>query len=169
MVTAKESTLSTFRYRRANRQYTPIPEGEVWRFIDSREKLYVAFAMKDGYPHVTPMWFCVLDKKIYLRTQDYKVKAGLARAGKACCTLDDGSRYVELRGIVIWGRARVVEEERLAARIEKVMRMRYKVQQWKASEMPEWWVRERKAEKRAYIEIVPEKMSSWDNGRVGLA
>ena len=169
MATTDEQSLSSLRHRRANRQYTPIPEGEVWRFIDSREKLYVAFAMENGYPHVTPMWFCVLDKKLYLRTQDYKVKARLAREAKVCCTLDDGSRYVELRGVVIWGRARVVEEEALAARIEKVMRMRYKVQQWKASEMPEWWVRERKAEKRAYIEIVPEKMSSWDNGRVGLA
>ena len=158
--------MSSLRYRRANRQYTPIPEGEVWRFIDSREKAYVAFPMVNGYPHVTPMWCCVLDKRLYLRTQDYKVKAKLARSGKVCCTLDVGNRYVELRGVVIWGQARVVTEPELAERVEKIMRMRYKNQQWKSSEMPEWWVRERKAEKRAYIEIVPVKMSSWDNDRI---
>ena len=158
--------MSSLRSKRANRQYAPIPEEEVWRFIDSREKAYVAFPMVDGYPHVTPMWFCVLDKKLYLRTQDYKVKARLAVSGKVCCTLDEGRRYVELRGVVIWGRARIVVEPELAGRIEKVMRMRYREQQWRASEMPEWWVRERKAETRAYIEIVPERISSWDNSRI---
>ena len=151
---------------RANRQYVAIPDVELWRFIDSKEKLYVAFPMEDGYPHVTPVWFCILDKKLYLRTQDYKVKTKLARGGKVCCTLDEGSRYRELRGAVIWGYCRVVTENRLVDRIQKIMTMKYKNQQWKASEMPEWWIRERKAEKKAYIEIVPRKISSWDNRRV---
>lgn len=156
----------SLRHRRANRQYVAIPDDEVWQFVDSREKLYVAFPMKNGYPHVTPIWFCVLDKKLYLRTQDYKVKIRLARAGKACCTLDDGSRYIDLRGVVIWGNSRVVTEDELIGRIEKIMGMKYRDQQWKASEMPAQWVRDRKEEKRAYIEITPTKMSSWDNGRI---
>jgi len=141
-------------------------EEEAWRFIDSREKLYVAFPMANGYPHVTPIWFCVLDKKLYLRTQDYKMKTKLAKAGKACCTLDDGSKYRELRGVVIWGQSKVVVETELIDRIEKIMRMRYREQQWRTAEMPAWWVQERKAERRSYIEIVPTKMSSWDNTKI---
>ncbi|MDE1853993.1 MAG: pyridoxamine 5'-phosphate oxidase family protein [Thaumarchaeota archaeon] len=158
--------MTALEHRRANRQYAEIPGDEVWRFIDDREKLYVAFVMENGDPHVTPVWFCVLDKKLYLRTQDYKVKTRLAKAGRACCTLDDGRRYRELRGVVIWGRSRVVTERGLIDRIERVMRIRYCDQQWKSSEMPGWWVQERKAEKRAYIEIMPTKMSSWDNSRI---
>ncbi|MDG6941407.1 MAG: pyridoxamine 5'-phosphate oxidase family protein [Nitrososphaerota archaeon] len=154
------------RYRRANRQYAPIPEADIWRFVASKEKLYVAFSMESGYPHVTPMWFCILDGKLYLRTHDYKVKAKLAGSGKACCTLDEGSRYVELRGVVIWGQTRVVKGGELVERIEKAMRTKYRDKQWRASEMPEWWVRERRAEKRAYVEIVPVRISSWDNHRV---
>ena len=134
--------------------------------MDSKEKLYVAFPMENGYPHVTPVWFCVLDKKLYLRTQDYKMKTRLAKAGKACCALDEGRRYLELRGVVIWGRSGVVTEQKLIDRIEKIMRMKYREQQWRASEMPTWWVQERKQEKRAYIEITPTKISSWDNGRI---
>ena len=152
--------------KRANRQYTPIPDNEVWRFVDASEKLYVAFTLENGYPHVTPVWFCVLDRKLYLRTQDYKVKTRLARAGKACCTLDTGIRYPELKGVVVWGRSRVVTEMELVDTIEKTMRKKYKIQQWNASEMPAWWVQERKAEKRAYIEITPTKLSSWDNARI---
>jgi nitroimidazol reductase NimA-like FMN-containing flavoprotein (pyridoxamine 5'-phosphate oxidase superfamily) len=163
-----ESILKVLRYRTANRQYSPIPEDKIWQFIDSREKLYVAFPMENGYPHVTPVWFCVLDRKLYLRVQEYKVKARLAKVGKACCTLDDGRRYVELRGVVIWGRSRLLTEKELIDRVEKIMRMKYREQQWRASEMPDWWVRERKAEKRAYIEIVPRKISSWDNHRFAI-
>ena len=155
-------------HRRANRQYLPIRASELWRFIASKEKVYVAFPMEDGYPHVSPMWFCVLGEKIYLRTQSYKVKARLAKAGRACCTLDEGSRYVELKGAAIWGRTRVVSEPGLAAKVEGAMNEKYRRMQWRAAEMPEWWVKERRGEARAYIEIIPEKVSSWDNARVAL-
>jgi len=158
--------MAMLKYARANTQYVAIPNEEVWQFIDSKDKMFAAFPMKNGYPHVTPIWFCVLDRKIYLRTQDYKVKARLAGAGKACLTLDDGKSYKELRGVVIWGRSRLVTEKQLVDRIEKIMRMKYREQQWKASEMPAWWVQERKSEKRAYIEIAPVKISSWDNSRI---
>ena len=35
--------------------------------------------------------------------------------------------------------------------------------------MPEAWVKERKDEKRAYIEFIPEKVDSWDNGKLWRA
>src|ERR1700694_2426254 len=113
----------SLKHRRANRQYIAMRDNELWSFIDSQKKLYVAFPMENGYPHVSPIWFCVLDKKLYLRTQDYKVKTQLARNGKACCTLDEGQAYRTLRGVIIWGSSRVLTEQPLIERIEKIMRM----------------------------------------------
>ncbi len=162
------TTLMVYKHNRANRQYEAMTDDEVWRFLFPKEKIFVAFPMKNGFPHVSPVWFCLLDKKIYIRTHDYKVKTALARTGKACCSVDDGETYRELRGVIIWGRSRIVFEEDLVERIEKVLKVKYRTQQWKASQMPKWWVQERKAEKRAYIEITPEKISSWDNRKVGL-
>jgi len=153
-------------HQRANRQYSPIYDEDLWQFIQSSEKLYVAFTMEDGYPHVSPIWFCLIGRKLYLRTQNYKVKTRLAQSGKVCCTIDEGSKYKELRGVVIWGTSRTVTEKRLIDLVERNMRTKYKSQEWKSSEMPEWWVRERKAERRAYIEIVPLRISSWDNRRI---
>lgn len=158
--------MTTLRHRRANRQYVAMTDDEVWSFLDSKDKLFVAFPTQSGFPHVTPMWFCVLDKKIYLRTQDYKVKVRLAGSGKACCSIDDGKRYKELRGVTIWGRSRVVTQEVIIKKISDAMNTRYRLEQWKESEMPRAWVAERKREMRAYIEIVPEKVSSWDNRKV---
>ena len=159
-------TLSSIRFRRANTQYVAMTEGEVWRFLASKDRIFVAFATRRGFPHVTPMWFCVLDGRIYLRTQDYKVKVRLARVGKVCCSIDEGKRYRELRGVTIWGRSRVVTENALIRSASRAMDARYRSLQWKESEMPQKWVADRKLERRAYIEIIPEKISSWDNRKV---
>jgi len=153
-------------YRRANRQYVAMTEEEVWRFLESQSKIYAGFPMEDGYPHVSPLWFCVEDRKIYLRTHDYKTKTRLARAGKACCVADDGFLYRELRGVIVWGRSRVVKEPKLIEHINAVLDKKYERQQWKPSEMPRGWVEERRKEKRAFIEVDPERIDSWDNRKV---
>jgi nitroimidazol reductase NimA-like FMN-containing flavoprotein (pyridoxamine 5'-phosphate oxidase superfamily) len=153
-------------YRRANRQYVAMSEEEVWKFLESQNKIYVAFTKNDGYPHVSPIWFCIEEGKIFMRTHDYKVKTGLARSGKACCVTDDGYLYRELRGVIVWGRSRVLAEEKLIDHINQVLDRKYAQQQWKPSEMPRRWVDERRGETRAFIEVTPEIIDSWDNSKV---
>jgi len=159
-------TLATVRFRRANRQYVQMTEREVWSFLTSKDRIFVAFSSRSGFPHVTPMWFCVLDGRIYLRTQDYKVKVRLAGLGKACCSIDEGKKYRELRGVTIWGQSRVVTEKALIERVSDSMDARYGSLQWKESEMPRAWVAERRLERRTFIEIAPTRISSWDNRKV---
>lgn len=153
-------------YRRANRQYVAMSEEEVWAFLEKQTKIYAGFPMRSGYPHVSPLWFCVENGKIYMRTHDYKVKTRLAKAGKACCVTDEGHKYRELRGVIVWGRSRVVTDAALKNHVNEILDRKYKKVQWKASEMPKAWVDERKREKRAFIEVTPERIDSWDNGKV---
>ena len=153
-------------YRRANRQYVAMSEEEVWRFLGSQSRIYAAFQMRDGYPHASPMWFCIEDRRIYMRTHDYKVKARLAETGKACCVIDEGYKYRDLRGVIVWGRSRVITDPEVKSRINAILDEKYLNQQWKPSEMPGRWVEERRRENRAFIEVVPERIASWDNRKV---
>ncbi len=153
-------------YRRANRQYVAMSRKEVWQFLESQRRVYLGFSMEDGYPHVTPIWFVIVGEKVYMRAQDYKVKVGLAAKGKACVVIDDGDKYRELRGVVMWGASRLVSEEGLIAKLTELFDERYSKRQWKADEMPSRWVAERRKERRAYIEFVPERVDSWDNRKV---
>jgi nitroimidazol reductase NimA-like FMN-containing flavoprotein (pyridoxamine 5'-phosphate oxidase superfamily) len=139
---------------------------EVWSFLESQRRVYLGFAMENGYPHVTPIWFVIIGERVYMRAQDYKVKVGLAAKGKACVVIDDGDRYRELRGAVMWGRSRIVTDEKLMAGVTKLFEAKYSERQWKAAEMPKAWVRERTKERRAFIEFVPEKVDSWDNSKI---
>lgn len=153
-------------YRRANRQYVPMSREEVWRFLASQRRVYLGFTLDTGYPHVTPIWFVLLGRKLYMRAQDYKVKVGLAAKGKACVVIDEGDRYRELRGVVMWGKTRLLSERDLVARVTRSFVAKYSERQWKAREMPQAWVKARRREKRAFIEFVPQKIDSWDNGKV---
>jgi nitroimidazol reductase NimA-like FMN-containing flavoprotein (pyridoxamine 5'-phosphate oxidase superfamily) len=154
-------------YRRANLQYVAMSREEVWRFLASQRRVYLGFAMDDGYPHVTPIWFVTVDDEIvYMRAQDYKVKVGLAAKGKACVVIDEGDKYRELRGAVMWGRTRIVTDEALIARLTELFEVKYAERQWKADEMPVDWVKERLKEKRKFIEFIPEKVDSWDNRKL---
>ncbi len=153
-------------YKRANRQYVAMSRKEVWRFLESQRRVYLGFTMENGYPHVTPIWFVVMGEKVYMRAQDYKVKVGLAAKGKACVVIDDGDRYRELRGAVMWGKSRLVSEKGLVEKVTRLFDSKYSDRQWKAEEMPREWVAERNREKRAIIEFVPEKVDSWDNRKV---
>ncbi len=120
---------------------SPCPAGEVWKFLDSQRRVYLGFAMENGYPHVTPIWFVLMGERVYMRAQDYKVKVGLAAKGKACVVIDDGDKYRELRGAVMWGRSRLVSEKRLIAKVTALFEAKYSERQWKADEMPKDWVR----------------------------
>jgi hypothetical protein len=153
-------------YKRANRQYVAMPRREVWRFLESQRRVFLGFAMKSGYPHVTPIWFVTMRERVYMRAQDYKVKVGLAAMGKACVVIDEGDRYRDLRGAVMWGKSKIVTDKKLISEVSKLFEGKYSERQWKPDEMPEDWVRDRAKEKRAIIEFTPEKVDSWDNRKV---
>jgi nitroimidazol reductase NimA-like FMN-containing flavoprotein (pyridoxamine 5'-phosphate oxidase superfamily) len=156
-------------YRRANRQYVAMSREEVWHFLGTQRRVYLGFTMENGYPHVTPIWFVVAAGKVYMRAQDYKVKVGLAAKGRACVVIDDGDKYLELRGVVMWGRTRIVSDRNLVERVAGLFEAKYSERQWKADEMPQDWVEERSRERRAYIQFVPEKVDSWDNAKLRRA
>jgi nitroimidazol reductase NimA-like FMN-containing flavoprotein (pyridoxamine 5'-phosphate oxidase superfamily) len=151
-------------YKRANSQYIAMSEAEVWQLIGSAVKTIVSFTMDDGYPHSTPVWFCVMDRKIYFRSQNNKVKLRLAHDGKACCVWEEGLLQRELRGVVVWGKARVVDSKELEERAAQTLAAKYREFYWKESEVPGWLKGRR--ESRSIVEIDPVKISSWDNRKV---
>lgn len=151
-------------YRRANSQYIAMTEDEVWKMIDSAVKMIVSFTMDDGYPHSTPVWFCVMGGKIYFRSQNNKVKLRLAHDGKACCVWEEGVAQRELRGVVMWGKARVVDSQELQEKAADALAEKYGSLFWKKADVPDW-LKKREGGK-SIVEIEPVKISSWDNRKV---
>jgi nitroimidazol reductase NimA-like FMN-containing flavoprotein (pyridoxamine 5'-phosphate oxidase superfamily) len=153
-------------YVRVNRQYVAMTETEVWSFINSQKVMFAAFVDENEYPHVTPVWHVAIDGTVYFRATSNKVKAKLANGAKVCCTLADGERFTELRGVVIRGRARVVMDAALIKRCSDLINEKYVGLRSRDVGVPDRWLTARDAEITSMIEVTPERISSWDNSKL---
>src|SRR5882672_33717 len=81
-------------------------EDELWKFIEERKSLQVATIGADGAPHLTTLWFVIVDGKIAFETFSKSQKiANLRRDPRIAVLVEDGKKYNELRGVAINGRA----------------------------------------------------------------
>jgi nitroimidazol reductase NimA-like FMN-containing flavoprotein (pyridoxamine 5'-phosphate oxidase superfamily) len=151
---------------RVNRQYVAMTSAEVWRFVDSQKVMFVAFVDENEYPHVTPVWHVSIDGTLYFRATSTKVKAKLADHAKVCCTLADGERFTELRGVVIRGRAQVLTDDALIKRCGDLIDEKYVGLRSRDLNVPGRWLAARNAEASSMIEVTPERISSWDNSKL---
>ena len=128
-------------------EFTP----KVAKFLEGKYFGKLATVMKDGSPHVTPIWYMVDDGKVIVNTTRSRVKYfNIKRDSRVCFLVDDGYPYV-----ILFGRARLAEERDGKKDIE-TLAIRYTGEEAgrKAARDRNW-----KAE-RVSIEIVPERVVS---------
>lgn len=153
-------------HRRSNRQYVAMTDEEVWQFVAEQKVMLFSFVLANGYPHLSPIWYVTLDDVIYFRVTSNKVKATVADGAKVCCAVEEGEKYTDLRGAIIWGRATVVRDQHLVERYKLLAREKYSGVASADLSVPEEWARQREADPYTFIAIVPERISSWDNRKL---
>ena len=81
------------------------------QFIGEQKSLQVATINRDGTPHLSTLWFDVVDGDIVFETftKSQKIK-NLERDPRISCLLEDGLVYEELRGIQINGTAELYSD-----------------------------------------------------------
>ncbi len=84
---------------------------EVSNLLAASKKVQVATVNPDGTPHVVTLFYGLVDGKIafftYRRSQ--KVR-NLERDPRISCLVETGENYGELRGVLIYGTARLIED-----------------------------------------------------------
>jgi len=80
-------------------------------FLVQGHTLVVTTIGKDGWPHVAPMWYFLDDGRVAFRsfTKSQKI-VNLRRNPSITVLLEEGETYEGLRGIMIKGTARLVDE-----------------------------------------------------------
>ena len=86
-------------------------EDEVAGFLESGHTLIVTTNGAGGYPHAAPMWYVMDDGKIAFRsfTKSQKI-VNLSRDSKLTVLLEEGETYAELRGVMVRGTGRLIED-----------------------------------------------------------
>ena len=107
--------------------------------------------MKDGSPHVTPIWYMYEDGKFFVNTTPDRVKYwNIRRDPRVCLLIDDGYPY-----LVIFGTARIANERDPHKDIESLA-IRYHGEKKGKKQARDYF----RKQKRVSIEIIPDRVVS---------
>jgi PPOX class probable F420-dependent enzyme len=84
---------------------------EVEAFLDAERTLQVASINRDGTPHLVAMWYARHDGELAFWTYGKSQKVlNLRRDPRITVMAETGDTYEELKGVTIYGRARIIED-----------------------------------------------------------
>jgi PPOX class probable F420-dependent enzyme len=142
-------------------------DDEVQEFLQGRHVMNIATFGPDGNIHLVAMWYGFLNGNPAIETfaKSQKVQ-NVRRDPRVTVLVEDGDEYGELRGVEMVGRAVVHDaREPLMAVATNVVERYIAVDD--PADIPA--VAEAMANKRVAIEIIPEKVVSWDHHKLGGA
>ncbi|MBF6214443.1 PPOX class F420-dependent oxidoreductase [Nocardia puris] len=140
-------------------------EAEVADFLARSRIATLATLGPQGTPHLTAMWYALIDGEIWFETKAKSQKAvNLRRDPRVTCMVEAGQTYDQLRGVALEGRAEIVDDpDRLFA---------VGVSVWERYTGPySEEVRplvENMLHKRVAVRVIPTRVRSWDHRKLGL-
>ena len=137
---------------------------EVRAFLQEQLILQVATIDHDGWPHLVAMWYVLVDDRVVFWTYAKSQKAvNLRRDDRLTCLVETGTRYDELRGVQIKGRAVIQDDRETVQRVGERIFERYTgplndhTRQLVAAQ----------AAKRVLVFVEPVEIVSWDHRKLG--
>jgi PPOX class probable F420-dependent enzyme len=143
---------------------------EVWQTLEGAHTGIFTSLRRDGVPIALPVWFVVIDQRVYVSGPAHRKKfARVRRDPRVSFLVESGERWAQLRGVHLTGRARIVTEPDLLARVSDALHAKYDAFRTPRPAMPDS-TRVAYETEATTIEIMPdERILSWDNGRLELA
>jgi PPOX class probable F420-dependent enzyme len=146
-------------------------DAEVIRFLEKSRVIQLATIGRDGWPHLTPMWFFVDDGHVVFRsfTKSQKI-VNLQRNPRLAVLAETGNAYSELRGVMIRGTARLVTDREYVLHAYGRLAARYPMLGDQPLELPPEALEEhfgRFAAKNTAVVVEPERITSWDHRKLG--
>lgn len=138
---------------------------DMWNFIETRKSVQVATINRDGSPHLTTLWFAIVDGRIVLETFTKSQKiVNLQRDPRIAVLFESGEVYEDLKGVSINATAELVSD------VDRVHQLHLAVLLRNTPEIPEETldkVSAGMAPKKTAVLVTPEKVMSWDHGKLG--
>jgi nitroimidazol reductase NimA-like FMN-containing flavoprotein (pyridoxamine 5'-phosphate oxidase superfamily) len=140
---------------------------EIWDFVTNSHTGIFVTLRADGVPIAMPLWFAVLDRKIYISTRGKKL-ARIRHDERASFLVESGKSWAELKAVHLTGRARVLDEgDALEQRVKAELDRKYDAFRTKREQMPEATRKSYQVADHAYVEFTPDdRILNWDNQRL---
>jgi len=148
-----------------------LTEEEAWAAVSAAHTGILTTLRRDGMPVSTPVWFVVIDRRIYTRTRANSKKVARARRDdRATFLVEAGLRWAELRAVHLSGRVTLIDEDvPVVAAVEAELKRKYDGFTTAREAMPQP-TRDHYSVAKTYLCFEAEgRILSWDNRRLGLA
>ena len=140
-------------------------EDEIGDFVDKSRTGTLATVGPDGQPHLTAMWYAVVDGEIWLETKAKSQKAvNLKRDPRVSFLIEGGQSYDTLRGVSFDGVAEIVDDPDTIFRVGVSVWERYTGPY--TDDMKPFV--DQMMNKRIAVRIVARRARSWDHRKLGL-
>ena len=152
----------------SRRNNIELSDAQIREFLDSQKTLIIVSNGKDGYPHPMPMWFYVdAEGCLYCTTFAKSQKIlNWRRDPHASLLVESGVEYAQLKGVVIYARAEIIED--LDTAIDTLVKINTRGATIDAAQRQALTAAVSKtAAKRAVIKFHPQRYVSWDHSKLG--
>ncbi len=149
----------------SSRRTVSMTDDEVRDFLASQMKVQVASIGRDGMPHLTTLFYVVLDGRICFWTYatSQKIK-NLERDPRISALVETGKDYEELAGVSVQGTAEIVRDpdgiRRIGTAVVAAMSGGADLGDLGRD------IVEHQVTKRVGIVITPTKVASWDHAKM---
>ena len=147
------------------RDLIKMTDDEIEEFLNGRHTMNIATFGPDGNIHLIAMWYGFHGKNPAFETFTKSQKViNLRRDPRITVLVEDGDEYDKLRGVEIVGKAIIHEDADVLMGVARTV-----VDRYFAVSNPDDLdaVAAGLTTKRVAIEIVPEKILSWDHNKLG--
>jgi nitroimidazol reductase NimA-like FMN-containing flavoprotein (pyridoxamine 5'-phosphate oxidase superfamily) len=152
----------------SRRNSIALTDAEIRTLLDNSKTLIIVSNGVDGYPHPMPMWFYVdAAGCLYCTTFGKSQKIlNLRRDAKASLLVESGLEYSQLKGVVIYARAEIIDDVDVA--IDTLVKINTRGRTVNVAEREALTAAVAKtAAKRAVIKFHPLRYVSWDHAKLG--
>jgi PPOX class probable F420-dependent enzyme len=143
-------------------------EEEIRDFLAGSQTIIICSIGPDGVPHPMPMWFGVEDDGGIVMTtfrKSQKIR-NLQRDPRVSLLVEDGDVYEKLRGVVIYGKAELIDDTERVLDVLATVSTRNQPLDDEAKEGMRK-VLAKTAPKRMGIRVAPDRIVSWDHRKLG--
>ena len=147
------------------RAHIVMSEAEITDFVTSSRTGTLATIGADGQPHLTAMWYGVVDGEIWLETKAKSQKAvNLVRDARVSFMIEDGQTYDTLRGVSFEGVAEIVDDPDAIFRVGVSVWERYTGPYTDDAKTAV----DMMMNNRIAVRLVVERIRSWDHRKLGM-
>ena len=147
-----------------------LSDEEMARFLAEQRIMNVSTLGKDGWPHVTALWYVMRDSEpwIYTYGKSQKVR-NLERDDRATLMVESGEQYQELLGVMLKARGEILSDFDTVAQTAEDIFVKYHGGGVASIDDATREALRGQVPKRVAIRFRPEHVVSWDHSKLGGA